>query len=79
MRRLDGITDSMDMSLVMDREAWHAVVPGVTKVRHDLGTEQQKQSIFGGQRESENSGNSFLSLKTRFQENLCLVSATSLF
>ena len=31
MRWLDGIIDSMDMSLMMDREAWHSAVHGVTK------------------------------------------------
>ena len=52
MRWLDGITDSMDMSLsklwemVKDREAWRAAVMRLQGVERDLVTEQVQQACF---------------------------------
>ena len=49
MRWLDGISDSVDLSLnklqeiVKDREAWHVLVMGLQRVGHDLVTGQQQQ------------------------------------
>ena len=51
MRMLDGISDTMNMSLsklqetLKDREAWRSAIQGVAKVGHNSVTEQQQISI----------------------------------